>query len=84
MALSKLAEKQMRTQISLQEKLEIYEYRQRNPAISFNNKAKFFSEQWDKKISKSVDGSYTLIKGEKAKGTKFETSDMERFSFRSR
>ena len=70
----------MRTQISLQEKLEIYEYRQRNPAISFNNMAKFFSEKWDKKISKTaVYASYTLIKGEKAKGTKFETSDMGRF-----
>ena len=47
----------------------IYEYRQRN-----------FSEKWDKKISKTaVYASYTLIKGEKAKGTKFETSDMGRF-----
>ena len=45
MALSKFAEKQMRTQISLQEKLEIYEYRQKNSAISFNNIANFFFQK---------------------------------------
>jgi signal recognition particle GTPase len=68
-----------RNHYSIEEKLQIYDFKQKNPKESFDKIAKIFQETWGKPMTKQhVHQIYTKIVNEKKYNVEFGRSDMNR------
>ena len=61
--------------LTLEERISIFEHREKNPKDSFEKIAKIFSEKLEKNINRvTVYRTYTQIKAEKSKGLQVDES----------
>ena len=61
--------------LTLEERLSIFEHREKNPKDSFEKIARIFSDKLEKNITRvTVYRTYTQIKEEKSKGLQVEES----------
>ena len=76
MASNKQPEKRVR--LTMEEKVQMHDFREKNPKMSFETIAKVFTEKFGKKVYSSVvERSYKLVKGRKEKGQSVDERDFE-------
>ena len=67
-----------RNHYSIEQKLQIYDFKEKNPKESYEKIAKIFQEKWGKPMTKQhVHQIYTKIVNEKKYNVEFGRSDMK-------
>ena len=76
-------DKKTRLALTLEEKAEIFNHREKNPKVSFEAIGHIFTEKWGKKINKmTAIRSYQIIKTQKENGLEIDGSDKTRLRIR--